>query len=46
MMGEAKAELQQALDLDPELTWARFYLARLYLDMGLTERHRTNWSGV
>ena len=38
MMGEAKAELQQALDLDPELTWARFYLARLYLDMGLTEK--------
>lgn len=38
MMGEAKAELQQALDLDPELLWARFYLARLYLDQGLTEK--------
>src|ERR1017187_4311126 len=38
MMGEAKAELQQALDLDPELLWARFYLARLYLDLGLSEK--------
>lgn len=38
MMGEAKAELQQALDLDPELLWARFYLARLYLDQGQTEK--------
>jgi len=38
MIGEAKAELQQALDLDPELLWARFYLARLYLDLGLNEK--------
>jgi tetratricopeptide (TPR) repeat protein len=38
MVAEAKAELQQALDLDPELVWARFYLARLYLDQGLTEK--------
>jgi tetratricopeptide (TPR) repeat protein len=38
MVAEAKAELQQALDLDPELLWARFYLARLYLDHGLTEK--------
>jgi tetratricopeptide (TPR) repeat protein len=38
MVAEAKAELQQALDLDPELLWARFYLARLYLDQGLTEK--------
>jgi len=38
MIGEAKAELQQALDLDPELLWARFYLARLYLDLGLSEK--------
>jgi len=38
MIGEAKAELQQSLDLDPELLWARFYLARLYLDQGLTEK--------
>jgi tetratricopeptide (TPR) repeat protein len=38
MIAEAKAELEQALDLDPELLWARFYLARLYLDQGLTEK--------
>jgi tetratricopeptide (TPR) repeat protein len=38
MVGDAKAELQQALDLDPELLWARFYLARLYIDQGLNEK--------
>ena len=38
MIAEAKAELQQALDLDPQLLWARFYLARLYLDQGLSEK--------
>jgi tetratricopeptide (TPR) repeat protein len=38
MIAEAKAELQQALDLDPGLLWARFYLARLYLDLGLSEK--------
>jgi len=38
MVAEAKAELQQALDLDPELLQARFYLARLYLDQGLSEK--------
>jgi len=38
MIADAKAELQQALDLDPELLWARFYLARLYLDQGLSEK--------
>ncbi|HEY4086746.1 MAG TPA: tetratricopeptide repeat protein [Bryobacteraceae bacterium] len=38
MIGDAKAELQQAIDLDPELVWARFYLARLYLDQGLNEK--------
>ena len=37
-IADAKAELQQALDLDPELLWARFYLARLYLEQGLTEK--------
>jgi tetratricopeptide (TPR) repeat protein len=37
-VADAKAELQQALDLDPELLWARFYLARLYLDQGLNEK--------
>ena len=40
MIADAKAELQQALDLDPELLWARFYLARLYFDQGLTEKAR------
>jgi len=34
LVAEAKAELQQALDLDPTLLWARFYLARVYLDLG------------
>ena len=34
MIADAKAELQQALDLDAELLWARFYLARLYFDQG------------
>jgi tetratricopeptide (TPR) repeat protein len=38
MIAEAKAELQQALDLDPRLLWARFYLAKIYLDLGLNEK--------
>ena len=38
MIADAKAELQQALELDPELLWARFYLARLYFDQGLSEK--------
>jgi tetratricopeptide (TPR) repeat protein len=38
MIAEAKAELQQALDLDPALLSARFYLARLYLEQGLREK--------
>ena len=38
MIGEAKAELQQALDLDASLIWARFYLARVYLDQGINEK--------
>src|SRR4051794_39336847 len=38
MIADAKAELQQALDLDAELLWARFYLARLYFDQGLSEK--------
>ena len=40
MIADAKAELQQALDIDPELLWARFYLARLYFDQGLSEKAR------
>jgi tetratricopeptide (TPR) repeat protein len=38
MIAEAKAELQQALALDPSLIWARFYLARVYLDQGLNDK--------
>ena len=40
MIAEAKAELQQALDLDPNLLWARFYLARIYIDQGVNEKAR------
>ena len=39
-IADAKAEFQQALDIDPELLWARFYLARLYFDQGLPEKAR------
>ena len=38
MIAEAKAELQQALDLDPGLVWARFYLAKVYLDTGRPDK--------
>jgi tetratricopeptide (TPR) repeat protein len=38
MLAEAKAELQQALDLDPTLLWARFYLARVYIDLGRDDK--------
>ncbi len=38
MIAEAKAELQQALDLDSGLVWARFYLAKIYLDTGRPDR--------
>lgn len=41
VVAEAKAELQQALDLDPNLLWARFYLARVYIDQGLYQKART-----
>lgn len=40
MIAEAKAELQQALDLDAHLLWARFYLAKIYIDQGLNEKAR------
>ena len=46
MIADAKAELQQALDLDPQLVLARYYLARLYFDQGLREKARSNWSAV
>ncbi len=38
MLAEAKAELRQALDIDPGLLWAHFYLARIYIDLGLNEK--------
>jgi tetratricopeptide (TPR) repeat protein len=38
MLAEAKAELQQALDLDPDLVWGRFYLAKIYLDTGRPDK--------
>jgi tetratricopeptide (TPR) repeat protein len=38
MVAEAKAEFQQALDLDPGLVWARFYLAKVYLDIGRPDK--------
>jgi len=37
-IGEAKSEFVQALALDPGLIWSRFYLARIYLDLGNPER--------
>ena len=40
MIAEAKAELQQALDLDPSLLWARFYLAKVHMDLGRYDRAR------
>ncbi len=41
MIAEAKAELQQALDIDPSLVWARFYLAKVYLDTGRPDKAKT-----
>ncbi len=38
MIGEAKSEFVQALALDANLVWARFYLARLYLDQGAAQK--------
>jgi tetratricopeptide (TPR) repeat protein len=38
MLAEAIAELRQAIDLDPTLMPARFYLAHLYLDLGRPAR--------
>jgi predicted Zn-dependent protease len=39
-IGEAAGELRQALAIDPKFVPARFYLARVYLDMGRAERAR------
>lgn len=38
MLAEAIAELRQAIDLDPTLMPARYYLAHLYLDLGRPAR--------
>ena len=40
LMGEAVAELRQALALNPELTQARLILARIYLDLARASRAR------
>ena len=40
MVGEVKAELQQALDLNPDLLPARLLLARTYFDLGRFEKAR------
>jgi predicted Zn-dependent protease len=40
LMGEATAELRQALALNPALLQARYYLARLYLDAARPARAR------
>ena len=40
LMGEAVAELRQALTLNPAFVPARFYLAHIYLDLGRRERAR------
>jgi tetratricopeptide (TPR) repeat protein len=37
-LGDAQAELRQALMLDPGLHWARFALARIYMDLGRDTR--------
>lgn len=38
MRGEAKAEFQQALGLDPTLNGARFHLAKTYIDLGRLQK--------
>jgi len=38
LIGESVAEFRQALDLDPDRTAVRFYLARVYLDLGRPQR--------
>jgi tetratricopeptide (TPR) repeat protein len=38
MVGEAKAELQQALEIDPDFVAARLLLTQMYFDLGRYER--------
>ena len=40
LVGEAKAELVQAVALNPDFVPARYYLAQLYLDLGRAGRAR------
>jgi len=40
LKGEAVGEFRQALELNPRLVEVRFYLARLYLDLGRPSRAR------
>lgn len=40
LMGEAKAEFQQALELNPGYVPARLYLAKIYLDLNRAEKAR------
>jgi tetratricopeptide (TPR) repeat protein len=40
MLGEAVAELRQALAIEPRLLPARFYLAKVYLDLAQPDRAR------
>src|SRR5262245_52361104 len=40
MLSEARAEFLQALAINPDLVWSRFYLARIYLDLGVPRKAR------
>ena len=40
LLSEARAEFVQAIALDPNLVWARFYLARIYLDLNQPRKAR------
>ncbi len=40
LLSEARAEFIQAIALDPNLIWARFYLARIYLDLNQPRKAR------
>ena len=46
LLGEAKAELRQALALDPTLVWARFYLATIYVDFGRLQDASTQLDSI
>lgn len=46
MLAEAVAELRQAIEIDPTVTPARFYLAHVYLDMGRPARAKEELEAV